>query len=184
MIFFGKDIINNIIDTSELEDIVEKIDQYKNDLEMLLTYFVYPTLNLCYIQNLLKYESNQAVFYCMDDVFNIRRCSSCIVYSRQYNKKTESINYYLMIICTQECFRNLGYARKLLDGFVENIKKETKETDKSVKIVLSSVDETVSFYQRYGFEVVDCSLENYPYLRKFEKCDPNKICTVMEFQIK
>ena len=87
------------------------------------------------------------------------------------------------MICTQRRFKNLGYASMLLDGFVENVRKETNDETKSVKIVLSSVDEVVSYYQRYGFEVVDYTLDSHPYLMRFEKCEPDKLYTVMELNI-
>ena len=89
-----------------------------------------------------------------------------------------------MVISTQQEFMNKGYATMLLNGFVERIKKETKTSSKKVKIVLSSLDEVVSYYQKYGFEAVDCSFENYPYLQCFEKYDEEKLYTIMELDIK
>jgi predicted GNAT family N-acyltransferase len=85
-----------------------------------------------------------------------------------------------MIICTQRRFKNQGYATALLNGFMEKI---TQDSDKPVKIVLSALDNVVSYYQNYGFEVVDCTLENYPYLARFEKYDETKIYTIMELSI-
>jgi predicted GNAT family N-acyltransferase len=89
-----------------------------------------------------------------------------------------------MVISTDIEFRGQGYATKLLNGFVEKVKEETKLSPKKVKIVLSSLDEVVSYYQKYGFEAVDCSFENYPYFKCFEKYDEEKIYTVMELDIK
>ena len=88
------------------------------------------------------------------------------------------------MICTQQRFKKLGYASMLLDGFVEKVRDETVSSTKSVKIVLSSVDEVVSYYQRYGFEAVDSTLESHPYLMQFEKCEPDKLYTVMELTIR
>ena len=67
--------------------------------------------------------------------------------------------------------------------FFEKVKEETKLSKKKVKIVLSSLDEVVSYYQKYGFEAVDCSFDNYPYLKCFEKYDEEKIYTIMELNI-
>jgi len=53
-----------------------------------------------------------------------------------------------------------------------------------MKIVLSSLDEVVSYYQKYGFEAVDCSFENYPYLQRFEQHEEDKLYTIMELIIK
>jgi predicted GNAT family N-acyltransferase len=183
MIFFGKDIINKIIDTSEIEELYEKVEKFRKDVDMIFTYFAYPKIDIKYILNLLEYETNQTAFYCMDTEFNVRSCPSCMVYSKQNKKNSETIYYYIMMICTQRRFKKLGYASMLLDGFVERIREETKNSTKSVKIVLSSVDEVVSYYQRYGFEAVDYTLESHPYLMKFEKYEPDKIYTVMELKI-
>ena len=84
------------------------------------------------------------------------------------------------MICTQRRFKNMGYATMLLNGFVERVKTESSS---KTKIVLSSVDEVVSYYQKYGFEAVDYTLENYPYLMRFEKYDENKMYTIMELYI-
>jgi predicted GNAT family N-acyltransferase len=107
-----------------------------------------------------------------------------MIYSRQNKKNSTTIMYYIMVISTDKEFRGQGYATKLLNGFVEKVKEETKTSPKKVKIVLSSLDEVVSYYQKYGFEAVDCSFENYPYFRCFEKYDEEKIYTVMELDIK
>ena len=184
MIFFGKDIINKIIDTAEIEDLDEKVEQFKDDVDMIFTYFAYPKIDIKYIQNLLKYETNQTAFYCIDTEFNIRSCPSCMIYSKQNKKHSDTIFYYIMMICTQRRFKKLGYASMLLDGFVKKVRDETKTSTKLVKIVLSSVDEVVSYYQRYGFEVVDSTLELHPYLMRFEKCEPDKLYTVMELTVR
>jgi predicted GNAT family N-acyltransferase len=89
-----------------------------------------------------------------------------------------------MVISTQKEFRGNGYATALLNGFVERVRSETVNTPKKVKIILSSLDEVVSYYQKYGFEVVDCSFDNYPYFKYFEKYDDDKIYTIMELNIK
>jgi hypothetical protein len=179
MIFFGKDIVNNLVDTTPVENLADKLDEYERDVEMIFTYFAFGSIDIDYIQNLLQYKSNQVAFYCMDQEFDIRNCPSCMIYSKCVTADT--ITYYIMIICTQRRFKNLGYATMLLDGFVQKVREETKEF---TKIVLSSLDEVVSYYQKYGFEAVDCSLESHPYLMQFEKVDDNKMYTVMELAIK
>ena len=59
MIFYSDEIINSIIDTVELENIVDKIDEFKEDVEMMFTYFTFPVIGLDYIQNLLRFETNK-----------------------------------------------------------------------------------------------------------------------------
>ena len=183
MIFYSDEIINSIIDTVELENIVDKIDEFKEDVEMMFTYFTFPVIGLDYIQNLLRFETNKVAFCCMDSVFDIRSCPSCMIYSKQNKKNSDEIVYYIMLICTQKRFKKLGYASMLLDGFVEKVKSENMNSTKKVKIVLSSVDDVVSYYQHYGFDVVDYTLDNYPYLKCFEKYDNTKIYTIMAMDI-
>ena len=184
MIFFSDDIQNKIIDTTPLDEIMDRLEEFKNDVEMIFTYFNYGSIGIDYIENLLKYESNRIAFYCTEDTFVIRSCPSCMIYSKQNKKNSDTILYYIMVISTDIEFRGQGYATKLLNGFVEKVKDETKSSPKKVKIVLSSLDEVVSYYQKYGFEAVDCSFENYPYFKCFEKFDEEKLYTVMELDIK
>jgi hypothetical protein len=77
----------------------------------------------------------------------------------------------------------MGYATMLLDGFIESIKNSNKSEHERTKIILSSVDEAVSYYQCRGFVAVDDSLENYPELMRFEKFEKDKMYTVMEMTI-
>ena len=184
MIFFSEDIKNKIVDTTPLDEIMDRLEEFKNDVQMIFTYFNYGSIGIDYIENLLKYESNKMAFYCTDDTFVIRSCPSCMIYSKQNKKNSDTIMYYIMVISTDKDFRGQGYATKLLNGFVEKVKEETNLSPKKVKIVLSSIDEVVSYYQKYGFEAVDCSFENYPYFKYFEKFDEEKIYTVMELDIK
>jgi ribosomal protein S18 acetylase RimI-like enzyme len=184
MIFFSDDIKNKIVDSVPIDKIMDKLDEFKNDVDMIFTYFNYGTIGIDYIQNLLNHETNKTAFYCTEETFVIRSCPSCMIYSKQNKKNSDTILYYIMVITTDKEFRGKGYATKLLNGFVERVKEETKRSTKKVKIVLSSLDEVVSYYQKYGFEAVDCSFENYPYLQRFEKHDEDKLYTIMELDIK
>jgi ribosomal protein S18 acetylase RimI-like enzyme len=184
MIFYSDDIKNKIVDDTPVDEIMERLEQFKEDVEMIFTYFNYGSIAIDYIENLLKYESNKTAFYCLEDKFVIRSCPSCMIYSKQNKKNSDTIIYYLMVISTDKEFRGQGYGTALLNGFVEMVKKETVNSKKKVKIVLSSLDEVVSYYQKYGFEAVDCSFDNYPYLKCFEKYDEEKIYTVMELIVK
>ena len=184
MIFYSDDIKDKIIDESNIEEIIDNLAVFKEDEEMIFTYFNYSVIDIDYIKNLLKYETNKTAFYCLEDDFVIRKCPSCMIYSRQNKKNSTTIIYYIMVISTQLEFRKQGYGTALLNGFVERIKTETKNSTKKVKIVLSALDEVVSYYQNFGFEVADCSFDNYPYLKAFEIYDDEKLYTIMELNIK
>lgn len=184
MIFYSDDIKKKIIDESPIEEIIGNLDQFKEDTDMIFTYFNYGSIAIDYIQNLLKYESNKTAYYCLEDDFVIRKCPSCMIYSRQNKKNSDTILYYIMVISTQKEYRKQGYATALLNGFVERIKTETQNTPKKVKIVLSALDEVVTYYQNYGFEAVDYTFDNYPYFKAFEMYDDEKLYTIMDFNIK
>ena len=141
------------------------------DLEMIFTYFAYPKINLDYIQSLLQHEYCNVALYCFDDQFDIRNCPSCMIYH------VEDGIYYITMICTHRKFRGMGYATMLLEGFIKKI------WGQNVRIVLSALDDVVSYYQKIGFEVVDCDLAEYPGLSRFEKQDDSKMYSVMELII-
>jgi predicted GNAT family N-acyltransferase len=183
MIFFSDDIKNKIVDESEIGEILDKLEQFKNDTEMIFNYFNFGSIGIDYIENLLNNKAIKTAYYCNEEKFVIRSCPSCMIYSRQNKKNSDTIIYYIMVISTDKEFRNKGYATKLINGFIEKIKDETKNINKNVKIVLSSLDEVVSYYHKIGFEAVDCSFENYPYFKYFEKYDEDKIYTIMELNI-
>ena len=152
------------------------------DLEMIFTYFAYPKINLDYIQTLLQHEYCNVALYCFDDQFDIRNCPSCMIYHK------EGDIYYITMICTHRKFRGLGYATMLLEGFIASIVSNSNNVssfDKShvLRIVLSALDDVVSYYQKIGFEVVDCDLAEYPGLSRFEKQDDSKMYSVMELII-
>ena len=94
MIFFSENIKNKIVDETPVDEIMDKLDEFKNDVEMIFTYFNYGSIGIDYIQNLLNYESNRIAFYCSEDKFVIRSCPSCMIYSKQ-NKKKQRHNYVL-----------------------------------------------------------------------------------------
>jgi len=87
------------------------------------------------------------------------------------------------MICTYRRFKSMGYATMLLDGFIESVKHSCIINKEGKKIILSSVDAAVSYYQCRGFVAVDDSLENYPELMRFEKFEKDKMYTVMEMTI-
>ena len=182
MIFFSADILKKIIDESNLDEITDKVEEFRNNNIMIFTYFNYGIINIDYIENLLDYDNNNKIaYYCFEDEFNIRNCPSCMIYSKQYDQNKDEITYYILLISTQKRFRNMGYGTLLLDGFMERVNEETKNINKNVNVVLSALDDVVSYYQKYGFIVVDYNLDNYPYLQQFEKYDDTKMYSICSF---
>jgi ribosomal protein S18 acetylase RimI-like enzyme len=94
------------------------------------------------------------------------------------------IRYYVLIACTKRKFRNQGYASKLLDGFIQRIKKENEcnqpqDDPPTIKIILSSVEESVLFYESYGFKWTRESITDHPMLMRFERYEPKKEYFIM-----
>ena len=178
MIFFSDNILNKIIDELELDEIADQVEEFNNNNIMIFTYFNYGVINIDYIENLLNYGNNKVAYYCFENEFNVRNCPSCMIYSKQYDENTDEITYYILLISTQKRFRNMGYGTLLLNGFMDRVNDETKHINKNVKVVLSALDDVVSYYQKYGFEVVDYNFDSYPYLEQFEIYDDTKIYTI------
>ncbi len=173
MLYYSDDIINNIIDSSTDDELIDNVQQFKNDIDMLFTYFAYPDISLDYVQSLLKHKSNKCAFWQIDNTesFCIRSCASAIIYGIYKNK------CYLMLVCTQAEHKQKGYATKLLRQFIQDMRSKVSS------ILLSSVDYAVSYYQHIGFEAVDFDLKNYPYLQHFEAGSESKITTIMEMKL-
>jgi N-acetylglutamate synthase-like GNAT family acetyltransferase len=172
MIHYSKSILNNIIDSSSDEELLKNVKQFEDDINMIFTYFAYSNISLDYVKSLLNFKTNKCAFWSENKEFNIRDCTSCMIYANNKEKA------YIMLICTHNDFKNKGFGKKLINQFANDMR------NKGIKsILLSSVEEYVSYYQKLGFEAIDDNLEEYPYLKKFEKVSNDKITTIMELQL-
>jgi len=185
MNYYSDDIINNIIDNSILENIVEQNEEFLFDTKMLFFYFSFYSISLDYIDNLLNDKKNKIAFRCIDtSMFNLRNCPSAMVYRKYKSNTKKQIIYYILMICTKQSFKKLGYATSLLDDFIDKIKTETQnETDYEVKIVVSSLDSAISYYKHYGFSLTKDKLIDHPVLIKYEKPEINEGLHILEFTI-
>jgi ribosomal protein S18 acetylase RimI-like enzyme len=103
------------------------------------------------------------------------------MYRKYFYKEKNEINYYILLICTKYRFRSQGYGTKILDGFVERVKEETKiKPSTKVKIILSSLEEAVLFYEAYGFKWTRESLADHPFLMLYEKYEEKKEYFILE----
>lgn len=186
MNYYSEDIINELVDNSNIEDIIEKIEDFKDDVKMLFYYFSFYEISFDYIDALLKDEKNKYVFRCIDNsAFDIRNCPSGMVYRKYINNTKKEIIYYILMICTKQRFKKLGYASSLLDDFIKRVKKETKNisNDYRVKIALSSLDNVVSYYEHYGFKMKSNNITDHPLLMRYEKYEKDKDYYIMELDI-
>jgi len=91
--------------------------------------------------------------------------------------------YYILFACTARKFRGQGYTSKFIAGFVKRIKVENHDNkDKDIKIILSSLESTVLFYEEYGSRWTKETLFHHPLLLH-EKYEEHKEYYIMELPI-
>ena len=190
MNFYSDIIVNDIIDNKPLEDVLELIENFIEETFNVIARYSSKNIHCKYIFNVLSNKKNVIAFHCLDNEFSISNCPSILVYRKfNYYDKIKSIyelRYYILIACTKRQFRNQGYASKLLDGLKERIKKENeyKENDElKLKIILSSVEESVIFYETYGFKWTRESILDHPFIMRYERYEKEKEYFIMEMEI-
>jgi len=187
MNFYSDVIMNDIIDNEPLETVLNSIEAFGEECFNAIARYSYHNIHSKYIYNVLGNTKNVIAFYCIDNdnKFSLKNCPSMLVYRKcKYNEN--DIRYYVLIACTKRKFRNQGYASKLLDGFIERIKKENGTENGSectIKIILSSVEESVLFYESYGFKWTRESIADHPMLMRFERYEAKKEYFIMEFHL-
>ena len=184
MNFYSDEIINDIIDHSEIENIIPEIETFKNTSEYLLQRNSMNDIHHKYTKGLLEDEQNIIAFYCMDFEFSIYNCPSMMVYQKYNDIYNNEIRYYILLMCTKYKFRGQGYASKLLDGFIEHIRLKNNDTlqqKKTIKIILSSVENSVLFYEAYGFKWKCESISDHPILMQYEKYEMDKEYFILEY---
>jgi hypothetical protein len=169
--------MNDIMDNYPLEKVIDSIEQFGEECFNAIAKYSYNSIHSKYIYNVLGNTKNVVAFHCIDNEFSLNNCPSMLVY-RKCRYENE-IRYYILIACTKRKFRNQGYASKLLDGLIERIKSENSEN--TIKIILSSVEESVIFYESYGFKWTRESITDHTMLMRFERYEPNKEYFIMEF---
>jgi len=182
MNFYSDIIMNDIMDNYPLEKVIDSIEQFGEECFNAIAKYSYNSIHSKYIYNVLGNTKNVVAFHCIDNEFSLNNCPSMLVY-RKCRYENE-IRYYILIACTKRKFRNQGYASKLLDGLIERIKSENSDnTGNTIKIILSSVEESVIFYESYGFKWTRESITDHSMLMRFERYEPKKEYFIMELVI-
>jgi ribosomal protein S18 acetylase RimI-like enzyme len=181
MNFYSKLIINDIIDNKPLENIIENIEEFIENSYNKITKYSNDSISHKYIYTILSNTNNNIVYYCMDNEFAIDNCPSIAIYSKCKSCHAYEIRYYILALVTRRKFRGQGYASKLLDNFIIRIKDENKNNNEiTIKIILSSLEESVLFYESYGFKWTREELVDHNVLMNYEKYDNNKEYFIME----
>lgn len=183
MNFYSEEIINKIID-GDIEQIIPKMEGLYYDTFRLFCSYAHHVICPNYILSLLLDTKNKIVFRCIDTEFNIENCPSILIYHKHYNKTTNELAYYILMICTKPRFKKYGYASKMLDDFIGHIRQEHSEHKfNDVKIILSSVESAVTFYETYGFRWTREPITNHKTLMKYEKYDETKEYFILELSL-
>lgn len=182
MNFYSDEIINDIIDNENIENIIDEIDLFKLQYKYILTKYSFLTIYHKYINHLLKDSKIIIAFYCLDNEFYIYNCPSILAYKKI--KHQETITYYILLFCTKRSFRGQGYGSRLLDEFKKRIYKENEQNNYNIHIVLSSIEESVIFYENYGFKWTRKSIIDYPILLKYENYEKDKEYFIMKMIIR
>lgn len=186
-VYFSTDIIDKMINEEPLENLINCIENFKTMVGNAIIEYSHNIISYRYIQQLLLDDNNKMAFYCFDNTFSIENSPCILVYNKQCNSKTMVITYYILMICTKRKFRRLGYASLLLDGFIERIRllhnKNTNNLLYNTKIVLNSVEDSVLFYENYGFKWTRESLSQHKTIMKYEKYEDGKEYFIMEYTI-
>jgi GNAT superfamily N-acetyltransferase len=182
MNFYSDIIINNIIDNYPLDTVIESIENFGENCFNTIVRYSRHNIQDKYIFNVLRNTNNVIAFHCIDNEFIMNNCPSILVYNKHKNKN--EIIYYILAVFTHIKFRNQGYASKLLNGLLERIKTENKDNAYyTTKIVLSSVEESVLFYESYGFKWTRQHITDHKILLEYEKYDPDKEYFIMEYSL-
>jgi len=172
------------VDNAPLETMIDQLRAFVAQYEYLVVKYSYGIILDKYLTNLLNDSQKIVVaFHCLDNVFDISNCPSLLIY-RKCRISDETYHYYVLLTCTKRQFRGNGYATALLNGLVARIRRDMGTNSGPAKILLSSVEDAVLFYEAYGFRWTRESISTYPVLMEYEAYDEAKEYFVMEYVVR
>jgi ribosomal protein S18 acetylase RimI-like enzyme len=180
MNFYSDRIIHDIMDHAPLETMIDQLQSFVAQYEYLVVKYCYGIIQPRYLSNLLNDSRIVIAFHCLDQEFDMSNCPSLLIYRKC--RMPDEIRYYILLTCTKRGFRNNGYASRLLDGLVDRIREDMVGIQPT-KILLSSVEDAVLFYEAYGFRWTRESIGTYPVLMEYEFYDPAKEYFMMEYVV-
>jgi ribosomal protein S18 acetylase RimI-like enzyme len=184
MIFYSQTIINQIIDKEPIDNILFKIDEFKMQIAKIMKRYSSYIICRQYVDNLMTDENNRIAFYCFDNMFDIENCPTLLIYQTRIFHSTCEIRYYILLLGTYKKFRGQGYASTLLDEWIIDIRAKHINDSYTVKIILSSIEDAVLFYEAYGFKWMrNEGIVDHPLLLSFEKYEKDKEYFILEFSV-
>ena len=181
MNFYSDYIINEMIDNEPLDKLLDSIDTFNMQCKYILTKYSITTIHHKYTDALLNDPKVIIAFYSFDQEFCIFNCPSVLVYRKI--KYTNEIRYYVLFACTKRSFRGQGYASKLLDELTNRIKNENKANPCIRKIILSSIENAVLFYESSGFRWTRESILEHSVLLQYESYEKDKEYFILELLV-
>jgi ribosomal protein S18 acetylase RimI-like enzyme len=183
MNFYSDEIIRDIVDNAPLETMIDQLRAFVAEYEYLAVKYCYGIIHHNYLTNLLNdSRKNVVAFHCLDRVFDMGNCPSLLIYRKC--RVSDEIRYYVLLTCTKRQFRGNGYGKALLDGLVARIREDLSKDPIPTKIVLSSVEDAVLFYEAYGFRWTRESIDAHPLLMEYEAYSETKEYFIMEYIVR
>lgn len=181
--FYSEDIIADIRSKQSTDlDGRSAIGDFYEKVFILSCKYASKVVGAEYIMTLLSDPRNSVAFRCIDTIFNIDNCPSILIYHKHVDDAKCENTYYILMICTKRSFKNMGYASSLLDDFIGRI-HDLRVSEHQCKIVLSSLESSVTFYEEYGFKWMRTSLTDHPILMNYEKYEKDKEYFILELVI-
>ncbi len=108
-------------------------------------------INKDYILDLLVNEKNNIAFYSLDNSeICVNNCPCGLI----FNLETidNKLNVFIMFIATKYSVKGCGYATLFINEFMDYIKNEFYNKYDTINIILDSIMESVTFYEKLGFK--------------------------------
>lgn len=170
-------MIYNLNDILREHPTAEKRNKIRTQMSELVFKYTRNEINPKYVWSLLSDSSNEIIFYCMDNSkFDIHNCPSILIYRNSYDENGKYLNCYILLTCTGRKFRNSGYASLLFREFIANLSN-------TQKIILSSVESSVMFYEKIGFKWTTDTLSKHEDIAKYELFEDKKEYFMMVMDI-
>jgi len=183
MNFYATEIRNRIIDDTPIPEIIDRLNLFDEQIKTMFKSYSRHIIYGGYIDHILSFDVEIA-FYSFSDVFDIGNCPSIMVYKKKYDSVSNSITYYILMICTKRKYRNMGYGTKIMDEFIRKICESGGGDACHKRIILSSVYDSVLFYENYGFVWKrDDTICDHPELVKYEGVKENEESFIMEYVV-
>ena len=186
MNFYATEIRNRMIDDTPIPEIIDRLDLFDKQIKTMFKSYSRHIIYGGYIDHILSFDV-EIVFYSLSNVFDIDNCPSIMVYKKKYDSVSNSITYYILMICTKRKYRHMGYGTKIMDEFIRKIRESGGEGGIGTchkRIVLSSVYDSVLFYENYGFVWKrNDTFRDHPELIKYEGNKENQESFIMEYVV-